>query len=391
LFALHILLSLRIPGVLKLSLKEGDRRLTEAKLSTVNKNKAKKFNPAGGKILYYSLITAAILFFLILVAASVGAAKIPLNQTFRLTIDGIPFLGDFVDISDISPTYKTIIQNIRLPRVFLAVLVGMGLSATGVMYQGLFRNPMADPYIIGVSSGASIAASLAILMGLSSGIGGISGIVIAAFAGALATTFLVFNIARNKKGYINVLTLILSGIAIGALLNAGTSFIMLISSNSQLHNVVFWMMGSLTSSLWIKVKIVGPIIIIGIISLFFYTKDLNAITLGEKRAKQLGINVEIMKNMVIIISSFVVAAAVSVTGIIGFIGLVVPHMMRLIVGPDNRILLPVSALGGGIVLLLADTLARNIAEPREIPVGIITALIGAPFFIYLLKKARTDY
>jgi iron complex transport system permease protein len=382
---------LRIPDRFILLTKEGGRRLADAKISTVNKNKTKRFNPASSRILYYSLTTIAVLFVLIIVAASVGAAKIPISQTFRLTIDGIPFFRNFVDISDINPAYKAIIQNVRLPRVFLAVLVGMALSAAGVMYQGLFRNPMADPYIIGVSSGASLAASLAILMGLSSGIGGISGIVIAAFAGALATTFLVFNIARNKKGYINVLTLILSGIAIGALLNAGTSFIMLISSNSQLHNVVFWMMGSLTASLWVKVKIVGPIIIAGIISLFFYTKDLNAIALGEKRAKQLGINVEIMKNIIIIISSFVVAAAVSVTGIIGFIGLVVPHMMRLIVGPDNRILLPVSAFGGGIVLLLADTLARNIAEPREIPVGIITALIGAPFFIYLLKKAKTSY
>jgi iron complex transport system permease protein len=183
----------------------------------------------------------------------------------------------------------------------------------------------------------------------------------------------------------------LSGIAIGALLNAATSFVMLVSSKEKLQAVVFWMMGSLTSALWVKVKVVGPIIIVGIISLFFYTKDLNSITLGESRAKQLGINVELMKNMIIIISSFIVAAAVSVTGIIGFVGLVVPHMMRLIVGPDNRILLPVSAVSGGIVLLLADTIARNILEPSEIPVGIITALIGAPFFIYLLKKTKTSY
>jgi iron complex transport system permease protein len=228
-------------------------------------------------------------------------------------------------------------------------------------------------------------------MGLSTGIGSISGIVLSAFVGALGTTFLVFNIARNRKGYINVLTLILSGIAVGALLSAGTSLVMILANKDQLQAVVFWMMGSLTASLWVKVKVVGPVIIAGIILLFFYTKDLNAVTLGEKRARQLGINVELMKNMIIVISSFVVAAAVSVTGIIGFVGLVVPHMMRIIVGPDNRVLLPVSAFGGGIVLLLADTLARNILDPREIPVGIITSLIGAPFFIYLLKKSRENY
>ncbi|HHT79461.1 MAG TPA: iron chelate uptake ABC transporter family permease subunit [Actinobacteria bacterium] len=358
---------------------------------TSSSKKEKGFRSVNNRIVYYTFISLAVLFSLMIIAASIGSARIPLKQTFELIIDGIPVLRNLVNVSDISPTYKTIIQNVRLPRVFLAVLVGMSLSSSGVMYQGLFRNPMADPYIIGVSSGASLSASIAILMGLTSGIGSISGIVLSAFAGALLTTFLVFNLARSKKGHLNVLTLILSGIAIGALLNAATSFVMLVSSKEKLQAVVFWMMGSLTSALWVKVKVVGPIIIVGIISLFFYTKDLNSITLGESRAKQLGINVELMKNMIIIISSFIVAAAVSVTGIIGFVGLVVPHMMRLIVGPDNRILLPVSAVSGGIVLLLADTIARNILEPSEIPVGIITALIGAPFFIYLLKKTKTGY
>ena len=347
-----------------------------------------KFKSVNFKILYCCVIALSILLLLIIIAASIGAARIPLIQTFKLTANGIPFLRNFVDISDINPNYKTIIQNVRLPRVFLAVIVGMALASSGTMYQGLFMNPMADPYIIGISSGASFTASLAILMGLGSGIKNISGIVIAAFVGALATSFLVFNIARDKKGYINILTLILTGIATGALLNAGTSFIMIMASKDQLQAVVFWMMGSLTSALWTKVQIVGPVIIIGIIILFFYTKDLNLITLGEKRARQLGINVEVMKNIILVITSFVVAAAVSVTGIIGFIGLVVPHMMRLLIGPDNRVLLPLSALSGGIVLLLADTLARNIMDPREIPVGIITALVGAPFFIYLLIKNK---
>jgi iron complex transport system permease protein len=349
--------------------------------------KTAKFKTVNKKILIYSIIAIIILFLIIIIASSIGSARVPVVQTYKLVLNGIPLIRNLVDISDINPNFKIIIQDVRLPRVFLAVLVGMALSTSGVMYQGLFRNPMADPYIIGISSGASLAATIAIIAGLSTGISGVSGVIVSAFIGALAVSFIVFNISRGRGGYVSVLTLILSGIAIGSLCSAGTSFLMMISGEN-LHRVVFWIMGSLTTSQWIQVKIVGPVIIIGCIGLFLYTKDLNIITLGEKRAKQLGINAELMKNVIIVITSFVIAAAVSVSGIIGFIGLVVPHMMRIIVGPDNRVLLPVSALSGGIILLLADTLARTIMSPREIPVGIITALIGSPFFIYLLRKTR---
>lgn len=349
--------------------------------------KTAKFRSVNKRIIAYSITAIIILFLIIIIVSSIGSARVPVAQTYKLVLNGIPLIRNLVDISDINPNYRIIIQDVRLPRVFLAVLVGMALSASGVMYQGLFRNPMADPYIIGISSGASLAATLAIIAGFSTGISGVSGVIVAAFAGALAVSFIVFNISRGKGGYISVLTLILSGIAIGSLCSAGTSFLMMIGGEN-LHRVVFWIMGSLTTSQWIQVKIVGPVIIIGCIGLFLYTKDLNIITLGEKRAKQLGINVELMKNIIIVITSFVVAAAVSVSGIIGFIGLVVPHMMRIIVGPDNRVLLPVSTLSGGIILLLADTLARTIMSPREIPVGIITALLGSPFFIYLLRRTK---
>ncbi|MCD4670577.1 MAG: iron chelate uptake ABC transporter family permease subunit [Actinomycetia bacterium] len=352
-----------------------------------NKTKTAKFRTVNRKIITYSIAAVIILFLIIIVASSVGSARVPITQTYKLVLDGIPLIRNLVDITDINPNYRTIIQDVRLPRVFLAVLVGMALSASGVMYQGLFRNPMADPYIIGISSGASLAATIAIIAGFSTGISGVSGVIVSAFAGALAVSFIVFNISRGRGGYISVLTLILSGIAIGSLCGAGTSFLMMIG-DENLHRVVFWIMGSLTTSQWVQVKIVGPVIIIGCIGLFLYTKDLNIITLGEKRAKQLGINAELMKNVIIVITSFVVAAAVSVSGIIGFIGLVVPHMIRIMVGPDNRVLLPVSALSGGVILLLADTLARTIMSPREIPVGIITALLGSPFFIYLLRKTR---
>jgi iron complex transport system permease protein len=255
------------------------------------------------------------------------------------------------------------------------------------MYQGLFRNPMADPYIIGVSSGASVAAALAIVTGLFSGFLGFSGLMVAAFLGALLVSLLVFAIARSKTRYVSVLKLILSGIAVGALCSAATSFLMLIG-REEMHQIVFWIMGSLTTAQWNQVVVIAPVILAGSAVLFFLTKDLNLLSMSEQRAQQLGVNTERLKNMTIILSSLIVAAAVSVSGIIGFIGLVIPHIMRILVGPDNRVLFPVSALVGGIVLLIADTLARTVMVPREIPVGILTALLGGPFFIYLLTTEQ---
>jgi iron complex transport system permease protein len=302
-------------------------------------------------------------------------------------LDAVPLIRNYISVDDINPNFITIIYKVRLPRICLAVFVGMSLSAAGVMYQGLFRNPMADPYIIGVSSGASVAVAISIVTGLSAGFLGFSGLMVSAFIGSLTVSFAVFAIARSKNRYISVLTLILSGIAVGALCGAATSFLMMFG-REEMHQIIFWIMGSLTTAQWEQVVIVGPVIALGCAVLFLFTKDLNLLTLGEQRAKQLGINTEYLKTAIIVLCSLIVAAAVSVSGIIGFIGLVIPHMARIIVGPDNRILFPVSALAGGIVLLVADTLARTIMIPREIPVGILTSLLGSPFFIYLLKRTR---
>jgi iron complex transport system permease protein len=257
-----------------------------------------------------------------------------------------------------------------------------------VVYQALFRNPMADPYIIGVSSGASLAVAIASFFGLSAGLLGFSGVMLAAFIGSLGVSLVVFSLAHSKARGVSVLTLILSGIAVGSLCSAGTSFIMMLSTE-QLHQVLFWIMGSLATAQWERVAIVGPVVLVGSGLLYLFSRDLNLLTLGEARARQLGVNTERLKTVVIVLSSVVVAAAVSVSGIIGFIGLVIPHMMRVVVGPDNRVLFPVSVLCGGIVLLVADTLARTVMVPREIPVGILTALLGSPFFIYLLRRSRS--
>jgi iron complex transport system permease protein len=341
----------------------------------------------GRKIIVYSAIAFIILCGLSVVTTSVGSAGIPLGQTFRILIKKIPLLGRGVDISDLNPNFLTIIYRVRIPRVIMAILVGTALSSAGVMYQGLFRNPMADPYIIGISSGASVAVAVAIVTGLSSTFLGFSALMIAAFIGALAVSMLVFAIARSKTRYISVLKLILSGIAVGSLCSAATSFLMMFD-REEMHQIVFWILGSLTTARWEQIYIIAPVIVCGTAALFLFTKDLNLLSLGEQRAKQLGVHTEQVKNCVIVLTSLIVAAAVSVSGIIGFIGLVIPHIMRIIVGPDNRVLFPVSAITGGIVLLTADTLARTIMVPRELPVGILTALLGSPFFIYLLKTER---
>jgi iron complex transport system permease protein len=339
------------------------------------------------KIVFYSIICVGVLLFAVLFAASVGSARIPLGQSYRILLFGLPGLRRIVDVSGINPNFIIILHQVRLPRICLAVLVGTALSASGVMYQGLFRNPMADPYIIGVSSGASVAAAIYIVTGLSATVLGFSGLMFFTFGGAFGVSLLVFAIARTKSGYIPVLKLVLSGIAVGALCSAVTSFLMM-SGREEMHRIVFWILGSLTTARWSQIVLVGPVIAAGTVLLFLFTKDLNLMALGEHRAKQLGLNAESFKTFIILFSSLIVAAAVSVSGVIGFVGLIIPHIMRILVGPDNRVLYPVSAFTGGIVLLLADTLARTVMAPREVPVGIITALLGSPFFIYLLKTER---
>lgn len=341
----------------------------------------------GRKIIASTFAALIILCILIIVTSSVGSARIPLDQTYRILLKKVPVLGMFIDISDINPNFLTILYRVRIPRVVMAVLVGTALSAAGVMYQGLFRNPMADPFIIGISSGASVGVAIAIVTGVYTSILGFSGLMVAAFIGALAVSVVVFTIARSKNRYISVVTLILSGIAVGSLCSAATSFLMMFGRD-EMHQILFWILGSLTTAQWNQVRLVGPVILVGTVVLFLFTKDLNILSMGEQRAEQLGVNTAQFKNIVIVFSSLIVAAAVSVSGIIGFIGLVIPHIMRIIVGPDNRVLFPVSAVVGGIVLLVADTLARTVMIPRELPVGILTALLGSPFFIYLLKTSR---
>lgn len=327
-----------------------------------------------------------ILLALALVAASLGSASISLKDTAKIIGSYIPGIRNLIDASHISANEFAIISQIRLPRIIISVLAGIALASSGVIFQGIFRNPMADPYIIGVSAGASFGATIGLIFASGIRLASISLVSLFAFAGALGVTFLVYSISRTK-GRVSVLTLLLAGVAISAMLSSINSFILMFQSQ-DLARVVFWLMGSFTAASWQQLAIIGPIIIVLFIVAAFFMTELNIISLGDQRATQLGVNTDQVKKILLVLASLIAAAAVSVSGIIGFVGLITPHILRLIVGPDHKILYPTSALAGGIVLLASDTLSRMVLVPREIPVGIITSIIGVPFFIYLLVRSK---
>lgn len=340
----------------------------------------------GRKTIKHTIILLIILIVLIIVAASIGAAKVSLKDTGLIIASFIPGVNYFINVEDLNPQEIVIISQIRLPRIFLSIFVGIALASAGVIFQGLFRNPMADPFVIGVSAGAAFGATIGLVFITGVGLLGISTITIFALLGALATTFLVYSIS-SARGKVSVTTLLLSGIALSAMLSAMTSFIMIFRTH-DLAKIIFWIMGGLTAASWYKFNIIAPMVAVLIIISGFYMRDLNIISLGDERAAQLGVQTERVKKILLIMASLIAALAVSVSGIIGFVGLVTPHILRLIVGPDHKILYPTSAVAGGIVLLMSDTLARTILMPREIPVGIITSIVGVPFFLYLLVKSK---
>ncbi|MDV0443152.1 FecCD family ABC transporter permease [Methanorbis rubei] len=295
-----------------------------------------------------------------------------LGSILVATCIGVSGLSIFSFDQDIM---QKLILDVRLPRVLGAALVGMGLAAAGCVMQGLFRNPMADPYIIGTSSGGAIGAAAAIVF-----LGGL-GILVFAFLGATASTVLVYSLAV-RNGRVSVETLLLCGVAVSLFLSAVLSFLMYISGNS-LQQIVFWTMGGLWNIHWNSVYL-ALLIPLACILVFFFSRDLNIMALGEEDAVHLGVNTEKTKRILLLASAFISAIAVSIAGCIGFIGLIVPHIMRTVLGPDHRTLIPGSMMAGALLLIWADTVARTL--PAEVPVGIITAFFGAPFFIYLLRR-----
>jgi len=312
-----------------------------------------------------------------------GPVSIPINGVWRIIMSNFPLMGDMFSGIDYPSSWLTIVLDIRLPRVLAGVIVGASLAMAGAIMQGIFRNSMADPFIVGVSSGAALGASLALLLQLS--LHKLMKIYISpilSFVGALVAVFLVYEISRVDDK-VPVETLLLAGVAISSFLSALTSALIYTVSR-DVYNVLFWLTGSLSVSKWNDVLVSLITFIMGL-SILLFSRDMNAMLLGEDVAKSLGTEVEYVKRVAIVLSSIVTATAVSTSGIIGFVGLIVPHMTRLLVGPDHRVLIPFSALVGGIFLLWCDVIARVFFP---LPVGIVTALFGAPFFIYLLKKRK---
>lgn len=337
------------------------------------------------KLFIWGGVGVLLLFLSILLSLSVGSASLPVPDIFRILVHQIPFLGDAIQ-ADWPGSSEQIILKVRFPRVMLGVLVGASLSVAGAAFQGVLRNPLADPYTLGVSSGSSVGAAFLIYFGLQYAFFGQWTIPIVAFTTGLFSLWLVLRLARID-GKIRMETLILSGVIMQAFLGAFVSF-MVAMSNQVVNEIMFWLMGSLAMRGWAYTAVVFPYLLIGLVILIGYSRSLNLISLGERQASHLGVHVERTKMIVLTVGTLITAAAVSVSGVIGFVGLIVPHLIRLLVGSDYRLIIPLSALGGGIYVLWADTLARTVLSPTEITLGVVTAFLGAPFFAYLLQKHK---
>ncbi len=317
-------------------------------------------------------VLVSLLLGVVLLAACTGAVSIPLTQILS---------------GDLTSAQQAVLYNIRLPRIALAVIVGVSLAVSGAAMQGLFRNPLADPGLIGISSGAALAVAVVIVLsgGALSGLLGLYILGTAAFVGGLLTCLAIFRFAR-LNGQFSVTYMLLAGIAITALTGSGIGFLTYISTDQQLRALSFWTMGSVGGALWPAVGVAATVIFPVNMILIHNAQKLNILLLGEEEAKHLGIETEKLKRLIIVCTALSVGVAVAVSGLIGFVGLVVPHLIRLTIGPDHRLLLPASALLGAVLLLIADSVARTIVTPAEMPVGILTSLIGGPFFLWLLVK-----
>ena len=334
----------------------------------------------------YRLVMAILALALVgaIVAATVtGAAGMSPSTTFAALIGllrrGVHATGAFPEWA------PRLLLDLRLPRIALAVITGAALSTAGASFQGTFRNPLAEPYLLGVSAGAALGATVAIVWKPLAALG-IYTLPLLAFIGAVLAAYLVYRLA-TFGGRTQSASLLLSGVAVGSTLTAILSFLM-VTTERDLHTVVVWLMGGLTTATWTKVYITLPVVAAGFTYMMVVAKRMNLLLMGEERARELGVDAQRTRRNLMVVASLTTAAAVSFTGLIGFVGLMVPHIMRLLVGPDHRRLLPASALFGALLLLAADTAARTAMAPAEIPVGIITAAVGGPFFLYLLRSRK---
>ncbi len=323
------------------------------------------------------LANSLVLVLALIFSVAVGSVFIPPQEVLQ-TLLGNP----------LSNTTATILYSIRLPHTFLIALTGAALASSGAAYQGLFRNPLADPYLIGVASGAGLGAVFVMAQAWPSDLLGFYAVPAAAFAGALLAVLLVMAIARVGKA-VPVTTLLLAGVAVSSFATALSSFFMLYSNN-ELRRALAWLLGGVSLSGWDPVWAALPYIALGLIILLLSGHQLNVLQMGEEQAQQLGLRVERVKLLLIVAASLAAAAAVAFSGMIGFVGLIVPHALRLVWGGDYRLLLPLSVIGGASALLLADLLARWVLAPEVLPIGILTALAGVPFFLWLLRRTKAQ-
>ena len=316
-----------------------------------------------------------------LVSLSLGPVTIPPSHVGAIVLS---LVG--LDVADYGRTEQLVIEQIRLPRILVGASVGMALGVAGATMQGLFRNPMADPGIIGVSAGGAVGAVVAIATGMA-GLFFLA-IPMCAFVGAIAASFLVYGIAA-VGGRFSMATLLLAGVAVNAFLGAVVSaIIILIPDNGALREILFWLAGGLDSRSWEHVRISTPLILGAVAVIMVMARDLNLLMLGDDEARSMGVRVGIARPILLAAAALATGAAVAVSGTIAFVGLVTPHILRLVLGPDHRVLIPLSAAGGAVFIIVADTVARTVVEPAEFRVGVLTAFVGAPFFIFLLIKNK---
>ena len=337
------------------------------------------------KWLWIGLPALAGTLLVILVCTFFGAADITMKETLMVLWHHI--FGGFDGEVEAMGAQSTIIWRLRFPRSILAFLVGGGLALCGGVYQAIFKNPMADPFILGISSGAAFGATVGILARFSTSFMGMNSTSLLAFAGALISIFFVYTIAKVGR-QANTTSLLLCGTAVNQFLTALISIAMLLFS-TEMKKIYFWTLGSFSAKGWDHVLTVLPYVVIGFAIIMIFSKEMDIMVLGDETAVRFGVDIEKNKRILFLVTSLIMAACVSVSGIIGFVGLIAPHVIRLITGPSHKKLLPLSFILGGVVLCICDTIARSILE-AEVPVGIVTAIIGAPFFIYLLRARNTE-
>lgn len=328
-------------------------------------------------------VLAIALLIVCLLAASIGQFRIPFEEIVgsvlhRLGIDGLMPQPS-------APRADAALWEVRFPRVVLGLLVGMALGTAGALMQGVFGNPLAEPSVIGVSAGAAVGAFLVIVTSVT--IVGTWTVPVAAFMGGFLATLLVYGLARSG-GRTEVVTLVLVGIAVNAFAGAAIGLLTFVAENDALRSIAFWNLGSLSRATWEAVVAVLPFVLVGVTAAIWYAPALDLLSLGERAARHLGVDVERLRLVLITVIAALVGAGVAFTGIIAFVGLVVPHLVRIVTGPAHRVLIPASALGGAIVVVLADLIARTAIENQELPLGVLTALVGGPFFFWLVRRTR---